>query len=545
MISMTRLFTRLSSVEKKTFTEKSRRVQVASILARFLVVVISLSCAHAQQAARITVYGDQSGPRVNREIFSQFAEQLGSGIYGGLWVGPSSSIPNIHGYRKDVIDALRDLHVPAVRWPGGCYADQYHWRDGIGPREKRPVRYRRGGNDTNSVGTHEFMDFLDLIGAKAYLSADVGNATPQETVDWMEYMLAPRGTTLSNERAANGHPDPWQVPYLGIGNELWGCGGHMSAEHAADVINQYTTFLHASRGKPFMKIAAGADRGDYHWTETVMREAGPQIDGLALHFYTYLHHAGHEGVGTGYGEKGAAVGFDEKDWASTLAYTFGMDDLIAKHAAIMDKYDPEKRVWLAVDEWGAWYKPDGVHAASSLYQENTIRDALIAAINLNIFVKHADRVKLTAIAQMINVLQAMLLTDGPRMVKTPTYWVYEMYRPWQDATSLPIEVHSEDYAFGGEKMPEVSASAVRDKSGKIHIALTNQNPNLSVKLLLKINSSVPGSVTGRILTAPNIDSRNTFEHPDAVKPVVMQGITQTGDTLSLTLPPKSVSVLSL
>jgi alpha-N-arabinofuranosidase len=294
-----------------------------------------------------------------------------------------------------------------------------------------------------------------------------------------------------------------------------------------------------------MKIAAGADRGDYHWTETVMREAGPQIDGLALHFYTYLHHAGHEGVGTGYGEKGAAVGFDEKDWASTLAYTFGMDDLIAKHAAIMDKYDPEKRVWLAVDEWGAWYKPDGIHAASSLYQENTIRDALIAAINLNIFVKHADRVKLTAIAQMINVLQAMLLTDGPRMVKTPTYWVYEMYRPWQDATSLPLEVHSEDYVIGGEKMPEVSASAVRDKSGKIHIALTNQNPNLSVKLLLKINSSVPGSVTGRTLTAPNIDSRNTFEHPDAVKPVVMQGITQTGDTLSLTLPPKSVSVLSL
>jgi alpha-N-arabinofuranosidase len=515
------------------------------ILASTLIAALSFGAAHAIEAAKVVVHTDHPGPQVSREIFAQFAEHLGTGVYGGIWVGKSSSIPNIDGYRKDVVDALRELNVPLVRWPGGCYADQYHWRDGIGPGNKRPIRYRRGVNDDNSFGTHEFMGFLDLIGAKAYISANVGDALPQETVDWMEYMLAPQGTTLADERAANGHPGPWQVPYLGIGNELWGCGGHMSAEHAAEVINQSTTFLHASRGRPFMKIAAGADRADYRWTETIMRDSGHQIDGLALHFYTYLHHADHEEVGIGYGEKGSSIGFDEKEWASTLAYTFGMDDLIARHAEIMNKYDPEKRIFLAVDEWGTWYKPDGTHAASSLYQENTIRDALVAAINLNIFVKHADRVRLTAIAQMVNVLQAMLLTDGPRMVKTPTYWVYEMYKPWQNAISLPIDVHCDNYASDGESMPSVSASAVRDETSKMHIALTNQNPNKAITVSLNVHGAVSGPVDGQTLTAPHLDSRNTFDHPDAVKPVVMQGIKRLGDTISVTLPPKSVSVLSL
>jgi len=522
--------------------------QTGRVVARFAVAAslfasISLAPALGQSgAATVTVHADQQGPHVAREIFSQFAEHLGTGVYGGIWVGENSPISNIHGYRKDVVDALKELQVPVIRWPGGCYADQYHWRDAIGPADKRVVHYRRGGVDTNAFGTHEFMGFLDLIGAKAFLSADVGAATPQETADWLEYMTAPAGTTLSNQRAANGHPEPWQVPYIGIGNELWGCGGNMRAEYAADIVRQYATFMRTAGGK---RIAAGADRADYHWTETMMQQAAKQIDGLSIHFYTYLHHLPNESVGTGYGEKGAAIGYDEKDWAATLAYTFGMDDLIAKHAAIMDKYDPAKRIFMSVDEWGAWYKPDGVHPQQSLYQENTIRDALIAAINLNIFVKHADRVRLTAIAQMINVLQAMLLTDGPKMVKTPTYWVYDMYKPWQDSTSLPLEVNSPEYANGGSTMPAISASAVRDAKGHVHMAFSNQNPNAPVTVVVKL-SGVAGDVTSaRTLTAPALDSRNTFEKPDAVKPVAFQGFRRQGSELSVTLPPKSVTVLDM
>lgn len=529
---------------EKTFTPRSTSLPTLSLLSITLILVVATH-AYAFETATVLVDAGRPGSHVNREIFSQFAEQLGSGIYGGIWVGQSSSIPNIHGYRKDVIDALRELNVPVVRWPGGCYADQYHGRDGIGPKERRVIGYRRQGNDANTFGTHEFMGFLDLIGAKAYLSAHVGDAIPQETEDWMEYMLAPNGTTLSNERAANGHSASWQVPYLGIGNELWGCGGHITAEHAADVVNQYTTFVHAFGGKPLIKIAAGADRWDYHWTEVMMREAGRQIDGLGVHYYTYLHRAKQEGVGHGYGEKPDAVGFNEKDWASTLAYTFGMDDLIANHAAIMDKYDPEKRVWLAIDEWGSGYKPDGLHPASALYQENTIRDALIAAINLNTFVKHADRVRLTAIAQIVNVLQAMLLTDGPKMIKTPTYWVYEMYKPWQDATSLPVEIRASDYAVDGVVMPGITASAVRDRTGGIHIAVTNQDPKHGVDLSLRVEGVAAAKVHGRTLTAPEMDSRNTFDRLDVVKPSELQGVRSEGGNITLILPPKSVSIIDL
>ena len=235
-----------------------------------------------------TIHADTPGPVYDKRIFTQFAEHLGTGIYGGLWVGNDRSIPNTNGFRNDVVAALRNLAVPVIRWPGGCFADEYHWREGVGPKAKRPVKVNThwgGVTEPNTVGTDEFFELLRQVGAEAYVAGNVGNGTPQEMAEWVEYMTAPAGT-LADERASNGHKEPYAVPYFGVGNELWGCGGNMRAEYAADVTRRYATFIKAPRGTKIMKIAAGANVDDYNWTETMMRVAGDQLDALSLHYYT-------------------------------------------------------------------------------------------------------------------------------------------------------------------------------------------------------------------------------------------------------------------
>ena len=408
----------------------------------FLSALVALTSPVAAQqpavedGATATVRADRPGPQVHPDVFGQFAEHLGTGIYGGIWIGEGSSIPNDKGYRRDVLEALKAIKVPMVRWPGGCFADEYHWRDGIGPRNRRPVKVNTnwgGVKEDNSFGTHEFMGFAERLGARAYVSANLGSGTPAETSQWVDYLTAPANTTvLAKERAANGRSEPWRVDYLGIGNELWGCGGNMRAEYAADLTNRFITFAKSGSGK-MLKIASGPSDANYEWTETMMKMSAKHIDGLALHFYTRPRDETWE-------DKGAALGFPEREWASTLEHTLQMDEYITKHSAIMDKYDPEKRVMLAVDEWGTWYDPAPGSNPGFLQQQNSLRDAMVAALNINIFTRHAERVKMAAIAQMVNVLQAMLLTDGPRMVKTPTYWVFSLYMPWQGATSLPVEL---------------------------------------------------------------------------------------------------------
>ncbi|WP_235523997.1 alpha-L-arabinofuranosidase C-terminal domain-containing protein, partial [Sphingomonas sp. Leaf33] len=369
-----------------------------------LVAVAALAvpaAVHAQQpavTATLTVRADTPGPKIDRRIFSQFAEHLGTGIYEGIWVGPNSKIPNTRGYRNDVIAALKALKVPVVRWPGGCFADEYHWREGIGPRAARPIKINThwgGVTEDNAVGTHEFMDFAELIGAEAYVSGNVGNGTAQEMAEWVEYMTAPAGT-LADLRAKNGRKQPWTLPYFGLGNELWGCGGNMRPEYAADLTRRYSTFVKVPEGVKIAKIASGANSVDYTWTEVMMRDASRQFDGIGVHYYTV--------PGT-WGKKGPAVGFDEEEYARTLSKTLLMDELIRKHSAIMDKYDPKKRVNLAVDEWGTWYDPDPGTNPGFLRQQNSIRDAIVAAMNINIFTRHTDRVRMTNIAQMVNVLQ--------------------------------------------------------------------------------------------------------------------------------------------
>jgi len=512
------------------------RKTLATIAALMLSGTAVAQTAPTEGAATATLHADTPGPTYDRRIFTQFAEHLGNGIYGGLWVGKGSKIPNTRGFRNDVVGALKELGVPVVRWPGGCFADEYHWREGIGANRPVKINTHWGGvTEPNAVGTHEFMDLMDQLGSEAYIAGNVGNGTPREMAEWVEYMTSPAGS-LADERAKNGHKAPWSVPYFGVGNELWGCGGNMRPEFAADETRRYATFIKAPRDTKILKIASGANVDDYKWTETMIREAADQVDGLSLHYYT---------IPGSWPPRASATQFDESGWAETLSEANRMDALITKHSAIMDKYDPKKRIFLAVDEWGTWYAGDPGTNPGFLRQQNTLRDALVAAIHLNIFAKHADRVKMSAIAQMVNVLQAMILTDGAKMVKTPTYWVFDLYKPWMDATVLPIDVQSPGYGAGKWSMPAVSASAVRDKAGVAHVALANLDPNRGNTVRIKLDGIAATSVSGKVLTAGTMNALNDFGAPDAVKPAAFDGGRIDGGALVVTLPAKSVVMLDL
>lgn len=507
------------------------------ILIALLVAALSAS-AQQPLSASLTIKAGQPGPQVNRQIFGQFAEHLGAGIYGGIWVGENSKIPNTRGYRNDVLQALRDLKVPVIRWPGGCFADEYNWREGVGPRAKRPVKINThwgGVTEPNSFGTHEFLDFAELVGAEPYISGNVGSAPPRELAEWVEYVTSPAGS-LASERAANGRKDPWKLPYIGLGNELWGCGGNMRAEYAADVTRRYSTFIKVPAGVKILKSASGPSDEDYHWMEVMMRDAGRYFDAIGLHYYT---------ITKNWRVKGSATVFDESEYATTLQATLRMDGFITKHAAIMDKYDPQKRVWLAVDEWGTWFDTEPGTNPGFLYQQNTMRDALVAALNINIFTKHADRIKMANIAQMINVLQAMILTKDEKMVLTPTYHVFEMFKSYQDATALPIDVTSPWYNKGSSTLPAVSATAVRGKDGLVHIGLVNVDPNNAVTVTAELAGITAASVNGRVLTAPAINTHNTFDQPTAVTPAPFTGASIEAGKLKAVLPAKSVVVLDV
>jgi len=493
----------------------------------------------AGQPTTATLHADTPGPVYHREIFTQFAEHLGNGIYGGLWVGPDSRIPNTNGFRNDVVSALRDIAVPVVRWPGGCFADEYHWREGIGAPAKRPVKVNThwgGVTEPNAVGTNEYFELLRQLGAEAYVAGNVGDGTPAEMSEWVEYMTAPAGT-LADLRKANGHAAPWKLSYFGIGNELWGCGGEMRPEYAADVTRRYATFVDVPEGTQTLKIASGANSDDYAWTEAIMRIAGHHVDGLSLHYYTI--------PSGGWPPRADPVNFDETGWADTLAQAAHLEDLIAKHTAIMDRYDPEKHVFLAVDEWGTWFAQDPGTHPGFLRQQNTLRDALVASTTLDIFARHADRVRMSAIAQMVNVLQAMILTDGARMIRTPTYWVYDLYKPWQDATVLPLAIEAPWYARDRFTMPAVGGSAVRDKDGRVHIALSNLDPGQANTVTVALDGVTAGAVSGQILTAPAINAHNTFDAPDAVHPAAFDGARVIDGKLVVTVPAKSLVVLTL
>jgi alpha-N-arabinofuranosidase len=506
----------------------------------FILLATLTSMSATDRPSTGIIHADQPGAKIDRHIYGQFAEHLGRGIEEGVWVGEDSTIPNVRGLRNDVVAALRELHVPVVRWPGGCFADEYHWRDGIGPRASRPVTLNTnwgGVPEKNAFGTHEFLDFVQLIGADAYINGNVGTGSPREMAEWLQYLTSDKPTALTAERARNGHPEPWKIAYFAVGNETWGCGGNMSREHYLDLFRQYATFLEAPVGARPAIIASGGHDEDTSWAETLVSKGGLDLSAITFHYYTI--------PGDRWRSKGPAIGFGEDQWISTLAHTLRMDDFIRANAAVMDKHDPQKKVAFDVDEWGTWYDPETGREPGFLYQQNTLRDAVVAALNFNIFHQHADRVRMTNIAQMVNVLQAMILTKGSQMVLTPTYHVFHMFRPFQDATLLPTDLQAPRYTLGSASVPGISLSTARTAAGAIAVALVNLDPHKATPVTLSIAGATAHTVQGEILTAAALDAHNTFENPDAVKPARFTGASVKDGKLSLSLPAKSVVVLSV
>lgn len=506
----------------------------------FVGLAVAPHVAEAELAARADVRADRPGPVISRDIYGHFAEHLGHCIYGGIWVGPDSNIPNTRGIRNDVVAALRDMQIPVLRWPGGCFADEYHWRDGIGPREKRPsmINTHWGGVvENNHFGTHEFFDLVEQLGCEAYVNGNVGSGSVQEMMEWVEYMTSDADSPMANERRRNGRNAPFRVKYFGVGNESWGCGGNMRPEYYADLYRRYNTFV-KNYGPKILRIACGASGDDYNWTDVMMERAGKYMDGLSLHYYTLP-------TGSWSGSKGVAVGFDEAMWHKTLFRTIEMDKLIAGHSRIMDRQDPQKKIGLIVDEWGTWYDVDPGTNPGFLRQQNTLRDAMVAALNFNIFHRHADRVTMANIAQMVNVLQSVILTDKEKMVLTPTYHVFRMYKVHQDATFLPVELSSPDYTLNGETLPAIDATASRDKAGLVHLSLVNVHPTEAARVQVRLVGFTGSVRKGEVLTAADMSAHNTFAAPDTVKPAAFTGAQVEGERLTITLPAKSIVTLEL
>ena len=515
------------------------------ILLALAATLCGVASAHAASkpepvAAQLTIDANKPGARIDPNLYGQFMEHLGRNVYEGIWVGEKSTIPNTRGYRNDVLAALRKLEVPVLRWPGGCFADEYHWRDGIGDRAKRPHRVNTfwgGVIEPNEFGTHEFFELAQMLGAKTYLAVNVGSGTVQEMSQWVEYITSPSQSTLANERRANGRDQPWKLDYIGVGNEPWGCGGDMNVQYYSDEYRKFALNIKTPKDNTPVKVASGAYGDRYDWTEELMKTSGKFMGAMSFHQYT---------LPTGkWDVKGPSLAFNENDWAMTLRTTLLMDELVTKHAEVMDKHDPEKKVGLYVDEWGAWYDVEPGTNPGFLFQQNTMRDAVIAGLNLNIFQKHADRVHMANIAQMINVLQAMILTDKEKMLVTPTYHVFEMYKPFKNATLLASELTTPDYKVGETSIPAVSASVARRRDGTVLVALVNTDPMKPARVTARITGQNPKTITARVLTTEAMNTHNTFEKPNAVQPTAFTGGKRKGDAWVFDLPAKSVVVAEL
>ncbi|GAB4023069.1 alpha-N-arabinofuranosidase [Spirosoma koreense] len=510
---------------------------------RFLTLLLASCSLLATAQNKVTINADEGKFVISRHIYGHFAEHLGRCIYDGFYVGDNNTkIPNKNGVRLDVVTALKKLKIPNLRWPGGCFADTYHWKDGIGPKAKRPkiVNTWWGGvTEDNSFGTHDFLNMCELLGTEPYLAGNVGSGTVQDLSEWVQYVNFGKNSPMSNLRQQNGREKPWLVRYWGVGNEAWGCGGNMKPDYYANIYRQYSTFMNTQVGNQKMfRIASGASDNDYTWTETLMKNIPSSLmEGLAMHHYSVLS--------WGEGKKGSATAFTDQEYFKTMQQALLMDELIEKHSAVMDKYDPEKKIALIVDEWGGWYNVEPGTNPGFLYQQNTMRDAVLAGATLNIFHKHCERVRMANLAQAINVLQSVILTKGDKMILTPTYHVLEMYNVHQDATMLPVSVKSDDFELDKEKLPAVSVSASRDKSGKVHVSLVNIDPKKPQNISVDLKGLKATGLTGRLLTSASVHDHNTFENPAKIKPVAFTGAKLSGDNLAVTLPPVSVVVLEL
>lgn len=508
----------------------------------WLVIVLLLQplADNAQKPVQVNINTYANDFIISKNIYGHFSEDLGRCIYDGFWVDSTSGLNKKDRIRLDVINALKEIKIPVLRWPGGCFADQYHWRDGIGPRSQRTKTVNTTWgmvSDDNSFGTHEFLELCSLLGCEPYIAGNVGTGTPQEMENWLEYLNYNGESSLTALRKQNGREKPWNVSFWGVGNESWGCGGNMTPEYYANEYKRYSEFAKNYPGAPLKLIASGANSDDYHWTDVVMKNIPLwRTWGLSMHYYT---------VAGSWEHKGSATKFDENEYFKAIKNCLKIEELIRVHSNIMDKYDPAKKIALVVDEWGIWTDAEPGTNPAFLYQQNSLRDALIAASTLNIFNNHCDRIKMANLAQTVNVLQALILTDKDKMLLTPTYYVFDMYKVHQDATLLPVQFFSPDYTNGNDKVPAINASASKDKDGVIHISFVNVDAHKSIEVnasLLKLKNK---KVKGQILTGTSFTTINTFENPDNIKPAVFTGFKNNGDNLTVTLPPLSVVVLEV
>jgi alpha-N-arabinofuranosidase len=517
---------------------------------KHLVIFVALLCIPRVLLAQSTmntlvVHADAAKDTISKYIYGQFAEHLGHCIYEGLWVGENSAIPNTRGIRNDMVAALKKIRVPAIRWPGGCFADEYHWKDGVGPRTDRPkmVNSNWGGvTEDNSFGTHEFMDLCEQLGCEPVICGNIGSGTVKEMAEWVQYLTSDGDNPMTALRKKNGREKPWRVKFWCVGNETWGCGGIMSAEHYANELGRYSFFLKNYGDNALYKIASGGLPEDYSWTETLMKKwqstdgwLQGYMSGYSLHFYTVKD----------WNRKGSATDFAENEWFTTLSKTLEMDTLVTKHSAVMDRYDAQRRIGLIVDEWGNWFDVEPGTNPGFLYQQNTLRDAMVAAVNLNVFHKHCSRVKLASIAQMVNVLQAMVLTRGNEIALTPTYYVFKMYSVHQDAALLPVDLRSESYTSGRDSIPALSVTASRDKEGRIHVSVANLHPTKAQNLRCELKGTTGSKVTGEIITAATMNAYNDFGKPEAVNIKPLTGAQMRNGILTVSIPAKSIVTLEV
>jgi alpha-N-arabinofuranosidase len=510
---------------------------------KILLSICGALCAMAAFAQnQITLNAELAKTQISKHIYGHFAEHLGRCIYDGFYVGDKNTkIPNTGGVRNDVIKALKDLQIPNLRWPGGCFADTYHWKDAIGPKDKRkPIENLAWGNyrEDNSFGTNEFLDLCELLGAEPYLATNMNTGTVQEAVEWVQYVNSKNGTGyLTDMRAANGRSKPWNVKYWGIGNESWDCGGDMRVEHYLDLYRQYATAMTSyGNTEKLFRIAVGpGSPNHYHWTEEIMKNLpAKRFEGISIHHYSVID----------WSQKGSSDQFSDKEYFITLEKAWFMEEFVRKNKEMMDKYDPEKRVALIVDEWGGWYETDP-EGKGALYQQNTIRDAMIAGLTLNIFNNNADRVRMANLAQTVNVLQSVILTKEEKMVLTPTYHVMEMYKVHQDATMVPVQLVCNDFVVDGKRIPAISVSASIDKAKKMHVSLVNLDNTAPQKVELTLKGATAAKVTGRVLTSAKVQDGNTFENPNKVTPKAFSDFSFANNVLTVNMPKNAVVVLEL
>lgn len=507
-----------------------------------ILMTLGLAAAVSVNAQNVNVSTEGNNTfKIPQEIYGQFAEHLGRCIYDGVWVGEKSTIANVNGYRKDVLEALKDLQIPVLRWPGGCFADTYNWRDGVGPKENRPAIknvFWGGTMEDNSFGTAEFFNLCEMLGCKSYLSINVGSGTVRDMNEWLEYITGTQSCPMVDARKKDGREKPWKIDYMGIGNESWGCGGNMTAAYYSDLYRQYSGYaLLYTNGTNPIRVACGANGDSPEWTNEVMKNCTWNTEAISLHYYTLPTND--------WGKKGSDRDFAEDQYFSTLKNAVHINDVINHQLVEMDKFDKNHKVKLMVDEWGIWTDPEPGTIPGHLYQQNTMRDALVASSSFDIFNSHADRIGMANIAQMINVLQAMILTKGDKMVLTPTYHVFKMYAPHQNADYIPVNYVSPKYTLNGESIDAVNMTLSK-KSNEFYLTISNKDCKNKQTITLDLSKLKASQIaSAKILTSKKFNDFNSFEAPQTIKPADFKGASVKKGILTIELPAMSIVSISM